>query len=120
MFGRKKEDEAAATQVDSGSEQNGYGDPLATIPKNKWERMWPVLACGSGLFSDGYINNVRFGSLRTTEQSTNTRYPGHWFRLDNAHHDLRNSLHRLQCEEERLSNYFRRNRLWPASIRIHE
>lgn len=24
-----------------------------------WEVMMPVFACGSGLFSDGYINNVR-------------------------------------------------------------
>lgn len=23
------------------------------------EAIWPVLACGAGLFSDGYINNVR-------------------------------------------------------------
>ena len=67
MFGGKKEGESATTQVDSGSDQNTYGDPLATIPKNKWERMWPVLACGSGLFSDGYINNVRIGCLRTTD-----------------------------------------------------
>lgn len=33
------------------------------------EAIWPVLACGAGLFSDGYINNVRhrfafpFGSV---------------------------------------------------------
>lgn len=60
MFGRKDETAAATTRVDSGSEQNGYGDPLAEIPKSKWERMWPVLACGSGLFSDGYINNVSY------------------------------------------------------------
>lgn len=43
-------------QVDSSSDQ--YGDPLADIPKTRWERLWPVMACGAGLFSDGYINNV--------------------------------------------------------------
>lgn len=26
--------------------------------KSFWEVMMPVFACGSGLFSDGYINNV--------------------------------------------------------------
>ncbi len=31
-----------------------------------WEVIWPVLACGAGLFSDGYVNNVRLG-----------RYPGY-------------------------------------------
>jgi len=56
MFGRKNE--TATTQaVDSGSDQQNV-DPLAEIPKPFWERLWPVLACGSGLFSDGYINNV--------------------------------------------------------------
>jgi hypothetical protein len=54
MFGRNKEAPSAA-QVD---EQ--LGDPLAEIPKSRWERMWPILACGSGLFSDGYINNVSY------------------------------------------------------------
>ena len=52
-FGSK---EAPATGVDSGSDTNN--DPLADIPKSRWERLWPVLACGAGLFSDGYINNV--------------------------------------------------------------
>ena len=23
-----------------------------------WQVIWPVLACGAGLFSDGYVNNV--------------------------------------------------------------
>jgi hypothetical protein len=26
--------------------------------KSRWERLWPVIACGAGLFSDGYLNNV--------------------------------------------------------------
>lgn len=28
-------------------------------PKSRWERSWPVIACGAGLFSDGYLSNVR-------------------------------------------------------------
>jgi hypothetical protein len=51
-FGNK---EAPITGVESGSDTQN--DPLANIPKNKWQRLWPVLACGAGLFSDGYINN---------------------------------------------------------------
>ncbi|PGG96588.1 hypothetical protein GX51_07750 [Blastomyces parvus] len=27
-------------------------------PKTRWERVWPVIACGAGLFSDGYLNNI--------------------------------------------------------------
>jgi hypothetical protein len=26
--------------------------------KSRWERLWPVIACGAGLFSDGYLNGV--------------------------------------------------------------
>jgi hypothetical protein len=62
MFGRKKETDTAANQVDSGSETQPYVqnvDPLAEVPKNRWEKIWPVMACGAGLFSDGYINNVK-------------------------------------------------------------
>lgn len=33
--------------------------PLEAVPKTRWERSWPVLAAGSGLFSDGYLNGVR-------------------------------------------------------------
>ena len=58
MFGRKND--VAETQVDSGSDSNNLAnvDPLAEVPKSRWERIWPAMACGSGLFSDGYINNV--------------------------------------------------------------
>ena len=37
---------------------------LANIEKSKWERLWPVIACGAGLFSDGYLNGV-IGSVGT-------------------------------------------------------
>ena len=32
---------------------------LAATDKGRWERLWPVIACGAGLFSDGYLNGVR-------------------------------------------------------------
>ena len=38
--------------------------PLDAVPKSRWERTWPVLACGAGLFSDGYLNGV-IGSVNT-------------------------------------------------------
>jgi len=53
-FGKK---EAPAVGTESGSDLQN--DPLAEVPKSRWERLWPVMACGAGLFSDGYINNVR-------------------------------------------------------------
>lgn len=30
--------------------------PLENTQKGRWERSWPTIACGAGLFSDGYLN----------------------------------------------------------------
>lgn len=38
-----------------------YEQPTASYEqtkKSRWERLWPVIACGAGLFSDGYLNGV--------------------------------------------------------------
>ncbi|KAI9652237.1 MAG: hypothetical protein M1829_001803 [Trizodia sp. TS-e1964] len=32
--------------------------------KGRWEHLWPTIACGAGLFSDGYLNGV-IGSVNT-------------------------------------------------------
>lgn len=37
---------------------------LTSTDKTRWQRMWPVIACGAGLFSDGYLNGV-IGSVST-------------------------------------------------------
>ena len=68
LFGKKND--VAEPNVSTGSDFDNLAnvDPLATIPKSRWERIWPVMACGSGLFSDGYINNVsRSLSMRRTD-----------------------------------------------------
>lgn len=45
-------------------EQNGMSTrdteelPIDALPKSRWQRSWPVIACGAGLFSDGYLNGV--------------------------------------------------------------
>lgn len=36
---------------------NSQLPPLNTVPKSRWERTWPTIACGAGLFSDGYLNS---------------------------------------------------------------
>lgn len=69
MFGRSK---ATSAEIDSGSDVQRSGsdqyvqnvDPLAETSKTRWERLWPVMACGAGLFSDGYINNVKSTSAQ--------------------------------------------------------
>ncbi len=35
-----------------------HAAPLDATPKTRWERSWPTIACGAGLFSDGYLNGV--------------------------------------------------------------
>ncbi|KAL9127256.1 MAG: hypothetical protein Q9175_007775 [Cornicularia normoerica] len=37
-------------------EAGTHGTPLADHRKSRWERSWPTVACGAGLFSDGYVN----------------------------------------------------------------
>lgn len=39
--------------------------PLENIQKSRWERSWPTIACGAGLFSDGYLNGVGRWSRRS-------------------------------------------------------
>ncbi|MCJ1483395.1 hypothetical protein MMC06_003562 [Schaereria dolodes] len=41
-----------------------HAQPLENIQKSRWERSWPTIACGAGLFSDGYLNGV-IGSVST-------------------------------------------------------
>ncbi|KAI6088589.1 MFS general substrate transporter [Hypoxylon rubiginosum] len=63
MFWRKKKAEA----VEEEREQNVVaGPPIDQKPF--MQAIWPVLACGAGLFSDGYVNNV-IGSVNTTLSS---------------------------------------------------
>lgn len=37
---------------------------ISDTNKSQWDRLWPVVACGAGLFSDGYLNGV-IGSVNT-------------------------------------------------------
>ncbi|KAJ2966511.1 hypothetical protein NQ176_g10118 [Zarea fungicola] len=61
MFGFGRKEEAASAVHDVSVD-----DTESNAPKKTWkETMMPVFACGSGLFSDGYINNV-IGSVNTT------------------------------------------------------
>lgn len=38
-------------------EVSGF-DPVTDSDKSFYQRVWPVFACGAGLFSDGYLNGV--------------------------------------------------------------
>ncbi|KAI9800948.1 MAG: hypothetical protein M1833_003085 [Piccolia ochrophora] len=49
---------ASTKQVEEG--ESSPDSPSSRVPlhKTRWDRMWPVIACGAGLLSDGYLNNA--------------------------------------------------------------
>ncbi|KAJ5093882.1 Glycerophosphodiester transporter GIT2 [Penicillium angulare] len=55
-------------EKDLGPLEEGQGlgslAPLEDKTKGRWERSWPTIACGAGLFSDGYLNGV-IGQVNT-------------------------------------------------------
>lgn len=51
--------EASPKLRDSSNDDAERRGSVANVDKGRWERLWPVIACGAGLFSDGYLNNVR-------------------------------------------------------------
>jgi hypothetical protein len=61
----KKHDSNASDEVRHNDQVHMSQDD---IPQRPWiETALPVFACGAGLFSDGYINNVRLNrSVRFT------------------------------------------------------
>ncbi|KAH8816093.1 MFS phospholipid transporter-like protein Git1 [Xylogone sp. PMI_703] len=62
MFGRTKD--VSTTEATEANAINHREEELVHNNKGFWDRLWPVLACGAGLFSDGYVNNV-IGSVNT-------------------------------------------------------
>jgi hypothetical protein len=56
MMGFGKKEAPVSGGVESGPDTQN--DPLLENLMPRWEKLWPVMACGAGLFSDGYINNA--------------------------------------------------------------
>jgi len=70
VFGKRSAKPGVSSHV--GAEEPAPQDVAAEYPtpvygateKSFWDRIWPVMACGAGLFSDGYLNGV-IGSVST-------------------------------------------------------
>ncbi|KAI9736503.1 MAG: hypothetical protein M1818_006013 [Claussenomyces sp. TS43310] len=58
FWGKNREAPVTAVDVPVAPDDGPTEEALQATEKSTWERIWPVLACGSGLFSDGYLNNV--------------------------------------------------------------
>lgn len=54
-----EEPELKSSDVNDASVEEGEV-PVDDTFKSRWERSWPTIACGAGLFSDGYLNGVCF------------------------------------------------------------
>jgi hypothetical protein len=58
MFGRKP----PASGADEAQVAEVVEQPTQEQKPPFWKAILPVMACGAGLFSDGYINNVRLST----------------------------------------------------------
>lgn len=74
FFGKKNDDESAPVTETVLETQDGLAATVAH--KNQWQKIWPILAAGSGLFSEGYVQSVCLHpeagshcSLRSTNRS---------------------------------------------------
>ncbi|KAL8417543.1 hypothetical protein RB594_001269 [Gaeumannomyces avenae] len=64
-FGRKKSGDELAATPETPSQPAGNDAEMDIVQSQPfWTAIMPVIACGAGLFSDGYINNV-IGSVST-------------------------------------------------------
>ncbi|KAF2279131.1 MFS general substrate transporter [Westerdykella ornata] len=55
-----KPDKSNAATANATEEHHHHGrrESVASTRRGRWERLWPVIACGAGLFSDGYLNSI--------------------------------------------------------------
>ena len=98
-------------------EQDVHEAPLDAVPKSRWERSWPVIAAGAGLFSDGYLNGVRDNVLPAIVSSTDViDAAGDWFSQYDAQENLQEAIHLFPRAEQRLFHRIRRNCRGPARI----
>jgi len=84
MFSRKNQEKSVAI-VDSPDAAINE-DPLAAIPKTQLQKVFPVLAAGSGLFAEGYIQSVRLRSPSYTAPVSHSI--GHWICRNHARLNL--------------------------------
>lgn len=70
--GPEPDEKTAYIQEPSKSPDPVESDDVEVVSVNRWDRIWPVLACGAGLFSDGYLNGVRMFFPMTSNVSVLT------------------------------------------------
>ena len=56
MITMHNDKDATFTEKSDTRQLNAVDQDSDDVPKSHWERSWPTIACGAGLFSDGYLN----------------------------------------------------------------
>lgn len=85
--------------IASGLKETSSPAESVGVEKSRWERSWPTIACGAGLFSDGYVQSV---SRRLVPHLTAMLInSGHWFCQYNTWPDLRQQIQACTSTQER-------------------
>lgn len=128
-FGKRESSDSnsAEAQQSPGSNSAAPQEPVVNdTPKPFREAIAPVIACGAGLFSDGYINNVRPGLLPGPLPECRASIPmliatagsGHRVCYHRPRPAVRRPLQELRGEEVCRRYHLRRHRRRPALLRI--
>lgn len=94
--------------------------------KARWERSWPTIACGAGLFSDGYIQSVSFGVLLHSPLMPSWGAAvsilitiGYWLCKHSSHSYLRQGFQEESSSCERYCHRLCRHCCWPIGFWLH-
>ncbi len=116
LFKRNKAD---APPADAVAHDADAEDDLVTLDAKQRLITLPVVACGAGLFSDGYINNVSSHPaecpplIRSSPDSL-----GHWFRYPHPQPQVRRRLDHVPRQARRQRHCLCRNRRRPTGLRL--
>lgn len=72
--------------------------PVEVTTKTWWQRRAPVIACGSGLFSDGYLNGV--SRIGIYQKNLPDILQGHRIGKHHSKEALQERIQAQQCSEQ--------------------
>lgn len=54
----KPDSQTDESSLKAFADESRLEEPEDIPQESRWKRSWPTIACGAGLFSDGYLNGV--------------------------------------------------------------
>lgn len=93
--------------------------PLDQVPKSRWERSWPTIACGAGLFSDGYLNGYDLAQAWIiTTNLLIVSFQCHWLRQYYSHNSLPDPIYAIFRAKKCHRHYLRGHHRWQPILRM--